>query len=164
MEAVGAVTSTRARAPGDRRECLLSHVGGNYHPSGSTGVQISTRLETRLSVHSPLPCKPLSLASRQPREPQSNSHWDVWCLKVGTELQQFSGDLRLFLPTPSGILRLLTAQCLPLEASGACSQTSRAPLAQCLSPSPDAGHHFNSQHFMTICVYMNKMFILFYEV
>jgi hypothetical protein len=30
--AVGAVTSTGSRGPGDMREHLLSHVGGNYHP------------------------------------------------------------------------------------------------------------------------------------
>jgi hypothetical protein len=55
VEAVGAVTLTGARSTGDMRECLPSHVGGNYYPSGSTGVQTSTWLETRLSVHSPLP-------------------------------------------------------------------------------------------------------------
>jgi hypothetical protein len=49
--AVGVVTSTGARGPGDMREYLLSHVGGNYHHRGSTSAQ----LETRLSVHSPLP-------------------------------------------------------------------------------------------------------------
>jgi hypothetical protein len=37
--AVGAVTSTGARGPGDMRERLQSHVGRNYHPSGSTRVQ-----------------------------------------------------------------------------------------------------------------------------
>jgi hypothetical protein len=38
---VGAVevTSTGARGPGDMIECLLSHVGGNYHPPGPTRVQ-----------------------------------------------------------------------------------------------------------------------------
>ena len=54
MKAVGAVTSTGARGSGDMIECLPSHVGGNYHPPGPTGVQ-DFRLETRLSVHSPLP-------------------------------------------------------------------------------------------------------------
>jgi hypothetical protein len=36
---MGAVTSTGARGPGDMRDHLPSHVGGNYHPSGSIGVQ-----------------------------------------------------------------------------------------------------------------------------
>jgi len=30
VRAVGMVTSTGARGPGDMRECLLSHVGENY--------------------------------------------------------------------------------------------------------------------------------------
>jgi hypothetical protein len=30
---------TGARSPGDMRECCLSHVSENYHPSGTTGVQ-----------------------------------------------------------------------------------------------------------------------------
>jgi hypothetical protein len=37
--AVEAVTSMGARGPGDMRERFLSHVGGNYHPSGSARVQ-----------------------------------------------------------------------------------------------------------------------------
>ena len=53
--AVGAVTLTGARGPGDMRECLPSHVGGNYHLQISLGFKTSARLETRLSVHSPLP-------------------------------------------------------------------------------------------------------------
>jgi hypothetical protein len=53
--AVGAVTLTGARGPGDMVKCLLSHVGGNYHPSGTTGFKTSAQLETRLSGHSPLP-------------------------------------------------------------------------------------------------------------
>ncbi len=32
--AVGAVTSTGARGPGDMIDRLLSHVGGNYHQQG----------------------------------------------------------------------------------------------------------------------------------
>ena len=36
---VGAIISTGARGPGDMVKRLLSHVGGNYHPSGSPGVQ-----------------------------------------------------------------------------------------------------------------------------
>ena len=35
----GAITSTGARGPEDMIECLPSHVGGNYHPPGPTGVQ-----------------------------------------------------------------------------------------------------------------------------
>jgi hypothetical protein len=54
--AVGAVTLTEARSPGDMRERLPSHVGGNYH-HGVPGFYLSTRLETRLSVHSPMPHK-----------------------------------------------------------------------------------------------------------
>jgi hypothetical protein len=34
-----AVTSTGARSPGDMIKGLLSHVGGNYHPSGPTGFK-----------------------------------------------------------------------------------------------------------------------------
>jgi hypothetical protein len=37
--AVGAVTLTGARGPEDMIERLLSHVGGNYHRSGTTIVQ-----------------------------------------------------------------------------------------------------------------------------
>ena len=51
MGSVVAVTSTGVGGPGDTRERLPSHVGGNYHPSGSTGVQTPTSL----SVHNPLP-------------------------------------------------------------------------------------------------------------
>jgi hypothetical protein len=47
--AVGVVTSTEALGPGDMREHLLSHVG-ELSPSGSTGVQTSAQLETRMSV------------------------------------------------------------------------------------------------------------------
>ena len=36
-------------------EHLRSHVGGNYHPLGPPGFKTYARLETRLSVHSPLP-------------------------------------------------------------------------------------------------------------
>ena len=36
---VGAVTLTGIRGPGDIIKHLLSHVGGNYHPPGPTGVQ-----------------------------------------------------------------------------------------------------------------------------
>jgi hypothetical protein len=52
---VGVITLTGARGPGDMKECLPSHVGGNYHPSGSMGFKTSAQLETRLSIHSPLP-------------------------------------------------------------------------------------------------------------
>jgi hypothetical protein len=52
---VGEVTSTGARGPGDMVECLLSHVGRNYHHQVLPGFKISARLETGLSVHSPLP-------------------------------------------------------------------------------------------------------------
>ena len=51
--AVGAVTSTGARGPGDMAEHLPSYVGGNYHPSGSTRVQDLALMEARLSVRSP---------------------------------------------------------------------------------------------------------------
>ena len=51
---VGAVTSKGARGPGDMREHLLSHVG-ELSPPGSTGVQTSARLETKLYVYRPLP-------------------------------------------------------------------------------------------------------------
>ena len=51
--AVGVVTSTGARGPGDMREHLLSHVG-ELSPPGSTRVQTSTGLETRPAVYSPL--------------------------------------------------------------------------------------------------------------
>jgi hypothetical protein len=53
--AVGAVTSTGARGPGDMRECLLSHVGENYHHWVSPEFHLSIPLETSLSVLSPLP-------------------------------------------------------------------------------------------------------------
>jgi hypothetical protein len=53
--AVGAVTSTGARGPGDMMEHLLSHVGGNHHPSGLLGFKTYAQLETRLSVHNTLP-------------------------------------------------------------------------------------------------------------
>ena len=36
-------------------EHLLSHVGGNHHPLGPPGFKTYARLETRLSVRSPLP-------------------------------------------------------------------------------------------------------------
>jgi hypothetical protein len=49
----GAVTSTGAKGPGDMRELLPSHVG-ELSPPGP-GVQTSARLETRLSLHSPMP-------------------------------------------------------------------------------------------------------------
>ena len=39
MGAVGSVTSTGARGPGDMMEHLLSHIGGNYHPPGPTRIQ-----------------------------------------------------------------------------------------------------------------------------
>ena len=57
VDAVGAVevvTLTGARGPGDMREHLLSHVGGNYHHWVSPGFTTSARLEIRLSVHSPI--------------------------------------------------------------------------------------------------------------
>jgi hypothetical protein len=54
--AVEAVPSTGARSPGDMRELLLSHVGENfYHHRVSPGFITSGRLETILSVYSPLP-------------------------------------------------------------------------------------------------------------
>ena len=49
------VTLRGSRGPGDMREGLLSHVGGDYHHWVSLGFKNSTQLETRLSVHSPLP-------------------------------------------------------------------------------------------------------------
>ena len=45
------VTLTGSGGPGDMIEHLPSHVGGNFHHQGSTSAQ----LETRLSVHVPLP-------------------------------------------------------------------------------------------------------------
>jgi hypothetical protein len=39
VRAVGAVTSTGDRDPGDIVEYLQSHVEENYHPSYTTGVQ-----------------------------------------------------------------------------------------------------------------------------
>ena len=51
--AVGAVTLTGARVPGDMRELLPSHVG-ELSPPGPR-VQTSAQLETRLSVYSPMP-------------------------------------------------------------------------------------------------------------
>jgi hypothetical protein len=62
VEAVGSegtvrsVTSKGARGPGDMRECLSSHVGGNEHYWVSLGFTNSAQLETRLSVH----CHPIS--------------------------------------------------------------------------------------------------------
>jgi hypothetical protein len=53
--AVGAVSSTGARGPGDMRECLLSHVGKNYQHQVSPAFHTSAQLETKLSVHSLLP-------------------------------------------------------------------------------------------------------------
>jgi hypothetical protein len=53
--AVGVVTSIGARVPGDMRECLSSRVGEYYHHWVLPGFKTSARLETRLSVHSPLP-------------------------------------------------------------------------------------------------------------
>ena len=61
MGAVGAVILTGSRGSGDMRECLLSHVGGDYHLQISLGFKTSAQLETRLSVHSPLPHISLSL-------------------------------------------------------------------------------------------------------
>jgi hypothetical protein len=55
METEGAVTLTGAKVPGDMVEHLLSHVGENYHPSGSPGVQDLASTGTRPSVHSPMP-------------------------------------------------------------------------------------------------------------
>ena len=49
------ITSTGASVPGDMIKILLSHVGGNYHPSGPMGFKTSALLETRLSVQSLLP-------------------------------------------------------------------------------------------------------------
>jgi hypothetical protein len=54
--AIGAVTSTGARIPGDMKE-LLSHVGELLPPG--PGVQTSAPFETRLSVYSPMPNKEL---------------------------------------------------------------------------------------------------------
>ena len=51
--AMGAVTLTGALSPGDMREHLPSYVG-ELSPLGP-GVHLSTRLETRLSVYSPMP-------------------------------------------------------------------------------------------------------------
>jgi hypothetical protein len=51
--AEGVVTSTGALNPGDRRELLLSYVG-EFSTQGPV-VQTSARLQTRLSVHSPMP-------------------------------------------------------------------------------------------------------------
>jgi hypothetical protein len=53
--AVGAVTSTGARGLGDMRELLPFHVGENYHHRVSPRFMASARLETRPSVHIPLP-------------------------------------------------------------------------------------------------------------
>ena len=64
--AVGAVTSTGARGPGDMRELLPFHVGGNYHHWVLPGLKTSAQLETRLSVHSPSP--PQSF-------PNSSTNW-----------------------------------------------------------------------------------------
>jgi hypothetical protein len=67
VEAVGAVTSTGARVPGDMRECLPSHVGVNYHPKVLQGFKTLAPLETRLSAHSPLPhIRSPSLSQRLP--------------------------------------------------------------------------------------------------
>jgi hypothetical protein len=50
--AVGVVTSTGSRGPGDMVKRLLSH--GNYHPLVTTGVQdLSSTGDP--AVHSPLP-------------------------------------------------------------------------------------------------------------
>jgi hypothetical protein len=51
----GVITSTGARVPGDMRELLLCHVG-KLSPPGPR-VQTSAQLETRLSLHSPMPPK-----------------------------------------------------------------------------------------------------------
>ena len=53
--AVGAVILTGDRGPEDMREHLLSHVHENYHYLVLPGFNTSARLETRLSVNSPLP-------------------------------------------------------------------------------------------------------------
>lgn len=55
MGAVGAVTSTGDRGPGDMKERLLSNVGRNYHYQVLPGFKTLAQLETRRSVHSPLP-------------------------------------------------------------------------------------------------------------
>ena len=52
-----AVTSTGARVPGNMREHLLSHVGELSSPG--PGVHLSTLLETRLFVYSPMSNKNL---------------------------------------------------------------------------------------------------------
>jgi hypothetical protein len=57
--AVGAVTSTGARGPGDMREHLLSNVAENNHHWVLPGFTTSAGLETRSSVHNPLPHKSL---------------------------------------------------------------------------------------------------------
>jgi hypothetical protein len=49
--AVGVVTSTGARRPGDMIELVLFHVGGDHHPLGPRGSR------PWLSVLSPLPHK-----------------------------------------------------------------------------------------------------------
>ena len=51
--AVGVVTSTGARVPGDMRVHLPSHVG-ELSPLGFSRIQTSARLETRPSVYSPV--------------------------------------------------------------------------------------------------------------
>lgn len=59
------VTWTGARGLGDMIEHLPSHVGGNHHPSDLLGVKTCVRLETRLSVRSPLLHRVLLLLQRQ---------------------------------------------------------------------------------------------------
>jgi hypothetical protein len=60
--AVGAVTSTVARGPGDMIKHLPSHVGGNHHPLGPLGFKTYAQLETSLSVGSSLPCPCICLS------------------------------------------------------------------------------------------------------
>jgi hypothetical protein len=53
--AMGAVTSTGAGGPGDMVERLQSHVGEITTHWVPLGFKTSAQLETRLSMHSPLP-------------------------------------------------------------------------------------------------------------
>ena len=54
MGAVGRVTSIGAEGPEDMIECLPSHIGRNHHTSDPPGFKTYARLETRLSMCSPL--------------------------------------------------------------------------------------------------------------
>ena len=77
---------TGARGPGDMIKHLLSHVGGNHHPLGPPGFKTYARLETRLSVRSPLPHTLYAQAQQKEMPRRASLH--VTVMAVGWLLTQ----------------------------------------------------------------------------